>query len=217
MCAPPYNKHIMSLDASPLNKMKTEEVCHCICCPKFQEWRETSRDTFTMAKGKYYVGDLAHVLPEELWDEVNEAGKFTLSNGREVVCFLHEGSQPEKGNETNFYIESGMIGITLIAGLKKKWVCPNNVLGGWGPHYDELKALANESLAKNTRRRITMTDYMKIAGTQVVYDAEFECFQTTMSHYNHDDHSTTTYFGDKVSLSTVHGAYDTDDGSGSEQ
>jgi len=51
----------------------------------------------------------------------------------------------------------------------------------------------------------------------VVYEEQFECWGSTVSHYKHDDHSTTTFFGDKVSLGTIHGDYDTDEGSESDE
>jgi len=200
----------MSAEGPPRKKMKTREVCHCPCCPKFQEWRDTYSETFTLPKGEYYIGDLAHILSDDLYNELEEPGKFVLSDGREVVCFKFEGCQPERDNDIDFYVESGMIGITLLAGLEKDWQCPRSVLGGWGPHFNKLEEL------NKTLKPLKMKDYMEIAGTIVVYDADFECLQVTTSHYKHDDHSTTTSFGDKVYLWTKHGRYDTDEGSGSE-
>lgn len=199
----------MSVEAPLRKKLKKNEVSHCPCCPNFQEWCETDTGKFNMPKGKYYVGDLAHVLPSELWNEIpNKPGKFTLSDGREVVSFMFEGCQPEKDNKTDFYIESGMIGTTILAGLNKTWMCHSKMFGGWGPYWNKLEAI------RKTGKEITMMDYMTIAGTTVVYDTDFDCIQHTMSHYRHDDHSTTTYFGDKVSLWTIHGDHDE---SGSEQ
>ena len=155
-----------------------------------------------MPKGTYYVGDMAHVLPADLWDGVsNEAGQYTLSDGREVLCFTFEGSQLEKENDPDFYVESGMIGITLLAGLEKDWRCPTAVFGGWGPHWNKMQALSNP------RKVFNMVDYMTLAGQIVVYYKDFECMQTTLSHYKHDDHSTTTYFGENVSIWTLHGHY----------
>jgi hypothetical protein len=167
-----------------------------------------------MPKGEYYVGDLALVLSNDLSSELpDHPGKFTLSNGREVVCFKFEGWQCERDNDIDFYIESSMIGITLIDGLSKNWKCPSVVFGGWGFHRNKVKALGK------TRKAFKLADFMKIAGVTVVYEEQFECWGSTMSHYKHDNHSTTTFFGDKVSLWTIRGwgDYDTDEGSESDE
>ena len=202
----------MATESPPQKKHKAKEVCHCPCCPKFQEWREVLTDGFKLPKGEYYVGDLALVLSDDISSELpDHPGKFTLSNGREVGCFKFEGCQPDRDNDVDFYVESGMIGITLIAGLSKKWQCPRGLFDGWGPHWNKVKALGK------TIKSLKLGDFMMIAGVTVVYNEEFECWSSTMSHYKHDDHSTSTFFGDKVSLWTIHGDYDTDEGSESEE
>ena len=64
---------------------------------------------------------------------------------------------------------------------------------------------------KKVKKKITMVDFMKIAGKTVVYKTNFDCQQSTMSHYKNDDHSTSTQFGDNVCAWTMHGFYDSDD------
>ena len=195
----------MSAEEPPLKKLKKDQVRHCLCCPKFQEWREKSTAKFNLPKGRYYIGDLALVLPRDLWEEVpDKPGKFTLSDGRVVVCFEFKGCQPERDNDFDFYIESEMIGITLYAGLCKQWGLHAPMFGGLGPHFNQLKEICKT-------KKITMVDFMKIAGTKAVYDTDFDCQQHTMSHYKRDDHSVSTHFGDKVSAWTIHGSYDSGD------
>ncbi len=123
-----------------------------------------------------------------------------------VVCFDFDGNQTERDNDIDFYIESSKVGITLASGLSKTWTGQNKMFGGWGPHWNKLAEIRKT-------KKISMTDFMKIAGTTVVYDTDFDCQQHTMSHWKHDDHTVSTQFGDKVSVYTVHGSYDSDDGS----
>jgi hypothetical protein len=187
----------MSTDSTSKNtKMSEEEPS--------QDWDETATDKFNLPKGKYYIGDLSLVLPGDTWKEISdEPGISTLSDGRIVVCFQFKGCQPEENNNTYFYMESSKIGITLCAGLKKKWDVHSQMFGSWGPHFNQLQELKKS-------KNITMVDFMKIAGKTVVYKTNFDCQQSTMSHYKNDDHSTSTQFGDNVCVWTIHGTYDSE-------
>jgi len=188
------------------SQKKFQKIDHTPCCPKFQQWNETATDKFNLPKGKYYIGDLTLVLPGDTWKEISdEPGISTLSDGRIVICFNFEGRQPEENNNTYFYMESSKIGITLCAGLRKKWDVHSQMFGSWGPHFNQLREL------KKSKKNITMVDFMKIAGKTVVYKTNFDCQQSTMSHFLNDDHSTSTQFGDNVCAWTMHGTYDSDD------
>jgi hypothetical protein len=158
----------------------------------FGEWCCTNTENIQMPSGKYYCGDLSYVLNPNIYQEImNEEGKSTLSDGRVVVCFFHEGCMPERWNDVNFNIRSGMIGITLLTGLEKQWVHP--------------EAWEDEHRVFNLKATGTMMDYIKQVGTIVAYRTDFNCQKSTMSHYKNDDHSTTTTFGDNVSVFTLHG------------
>jgi hypothetical protein len=206
----------------PHKKLKTangpekpvDKVAHCPCCPKFQEWRETANEEFSMPKGEYYVGDLSLVLRPELDCEVlGENGLFELSDGRVVGTFTHEGCQDnDRADDIDFHVPSDVIGITLLAGLEEQWVDPKSWEAelGWGHFGTTLKAISDSG------RKITMMDYVKHAGAIVVYDTDFDCQTSTASHYKHDDHVTSTTFGDKININTYHGSYNSDDGSDEE-
>lgn len=191
----------------PLKKLKT--ITHCPCCSEFEEWRETESDEFTMLKGKYYVGDLSYVLRSELDREIeSENGLFELSDGRLVGCFMQEHFQDnDKCRDIDFHVTSGMIGITLLAGLEEQWVPPADCekCFEWGRLGGHLKAIFAAG------KKVTMMDYINNVGTIVEYDADFKCQTNTISHYKHDDHMTQITFGDQINISTCHGRYNSDD------
>jgi hypothetical protein len=56
-------------------------------------------------------------------------------------------------------------------------------------------------------------EHWECHGISVVFEEEFLCCKDTISHFKHDDHSTNISFGGEVSWNTIHGSYDTDDGS----
>jgi len=163
-----------------------------------------------MPKGKYYVGDLSYVLRPELDREIDSEGLYELSDGRLVGCFMQEHRQDnDKCRDIEFYVTSGMIGITLLAGLEEQWVPPADWADGqeWGRLGVHLKAVFAAG------KKVTMMDYINNVGTIVEYDADFDCETNTMSHYKHDDHMTQITFGDQINISTCHGRYDSEDGS----
>ena len=100
----------------------------------------TSIEAGVMPLGKYYVGDLSYVLSDGgTWEEVNilrlkdrkrranfstagggGQGKFTLSNGREIVIFdtaYGDGVYDDYGGR-RYAVDSGSIGLTLAEGLE---------------------------------------------------------------------------------------------------
>ena len=195
----------------PRKKLKsTKEVSHCPCCPKFEEWRQTKTEVFTMPAGEYYCGDLSWVLRPALDQEVEfEDGKFELSDGRVVGCFRYDGCQDnDKGrDDVYFHVNGDMIGITLLAGLEEQWVDPK----AWRLNPDAVSSGINVKAISTSGKKITMMDYIKNAGTTVVYDTDFECTTDTMSHYKHDEHVTSISFGDKICIGTYHGNWSSDD------
>lgn len=83
--------------------------------------------TITMPAGKYYVGDLCYYLQEE-WDEAcslffkgrndhgcNEGG-FTLSDGRNFVCFntAWGDGEYEDGWGRKYGVDAGCIGVIQV-------------------------------------------------------------------------------------------------------
>jgi hypothetical protein len=96
-----------------------------------------------MKAGKYYVGDLMHVLNDKAWEELGETGKvqvqelaalgkieeseygsegkFTLRDGREVVVFhIPDGDGYYTDSKDRKYgVDSGTIGMTLVEGLEE--------------------------------------------------------------------------------------------------
>jgi len=84
-----------------------------------------------MDRGKYYVGDLMHVLDTAAWDELmllrnGTWGKFTLKNGRIVVIY----DCPSNGYRRVLYddlqgrvyqLSSGTFGCTLEKGLESEY------------------------------------------------------------------------------------------------
>jgi hypothetical protein len=207
---PPHKK----LKATNGPEKPVDKVAHCPCCPKFQEWRDTVDEGFSMPKGEYYVGDLSYVIRPELDREIAcENGVFELSDGRVVGTFIHEGCQDtDRPDDIDFHVTSDVIGITLLAGLEEQWVDPKpwEAEGGWGQFGINLKAISDSG------RKITLMDYAKHAGTIVVYDTDFDCHTNTTSHYKHDDHVTSTSFGDKINICTYHGSWCSDDESDEE-
>ena len=89
---------------------------------------------FGMQAGTHFVGDLCYVLNEDVWKELcammfardkttGTSGKFTLSNGREVVLFstpMGDGLYNDSADRM-YCVDSGTIGITTTDGLKEEY------------------------------------------------------------------------------------------------
>jgi hypothetical protein len=111
---------------------------------------------FGMQAGTHFVGDLCYVLNDHVWkelcammfaiDKINGTyGKFTLSNGREVVLFnmpMGDGFYKDSADRT-YCVDSGTIGITTNENLKEEYgtqVCNGPVGEVWD---SRLKRLGN--------------------------------------------------------------------------
>jgi hypothetical protein len=174
------------------------------------EWGDIESEFMKMPAGTYYVGDMYFVLSPDMNYELGQLqchpslttgthsmeGRFKLSGGREIVSFLQTGTQHEKDNDIIFQLQSGSIGITLLAGLEETWVDPQSVF------------IAN-SFDKNKRTIIytktTMMDYINAVGTVVTYDEEFVCSKCISRHFKNDTQTESIFFGNKVDIFSVSG------------
>jgi len=200
--------------------MDTEEPCGefntCneddhVCTSEWDTVEES--EYIEMPAGTYYVGDMSYVLRPELNCELCQhqcpplgetrrvEGKFELSDGRKIVSFFQSGTQPDRYNDVIFQIQSGSIGITLLAGLEEQWVAPNGVFVANG--FNKKK----RTIITFTEK--TMMDYINAVGTVVVYDEDFVCSKCTCRHSNDTDKTESIYFGDKVDVFSVDGLFNT--------
>ena len=99
-------------------------------------WTVTDGDVVHMPKGVYYVGNLNGVLNETTRDELSVLhqngphetpieGKFTLSDGRDVVSFFFETDESTQIDQQHMreykFKGSGIASLTLAAGLEEEY------------------------------------------------------------------------------------------------